>query len=359
MKRSIWPACALCRRLHRVSDRTRAGTRVWTRHWFDGHFTIYGSAEVEVPMIFDRQQLEAFAAVIEKRHFGEAAAALNVTRGAVSQRIKALEEAIGSPLVVREGNIPTPAGKALLRHIRALEVLEADTLQHIKPTGTPRPRIALAVNADSLAAWFEAAAWEIAAGNVALELIVDDQDYTLPLLARGEAMGCVSTSNEPPTGFLAESIGAMEYECVANVEFARAFFPHGLGLHSILAAPAVLYNRKDGLHAQFLERFLDFKVKNYATHFFPSPSALLAAIERGVGYGLVPCIQAQPSVDAGKLVRLAPNHKIAVDLYWHHWETAPSNAQVISDLVIRHARRALIQPDDRAMSESDEGEAAE
>jgi len=78
-----------------------------------------------------------------------------------------------------------------------------------------------------------------------------------------------------------------------------------------------------------------------------------------VGYGLVPCIQARCSIEAGKLVRLAPNHKIAVDLYWHHWETAPSNAQVISDLVIRHARQALIQPDDRAMSESDEGEAAE
>jgi LysR family transcriptional regulator (chromosome initiation inhibitor) len=42
-------------------------------------------------MIFDRQQLEAFAAVVEMRHFGEAAAALNVTWGAVSQRSKVLE----------------------------------------------------------------------------------------------------------------------------------------------------------------------------------------------------------------------------------------------------------------------------
>jgi LysR family transcriptional regulator (chromosome initiation inhibitor) len=310
-------------------------------------------------MIFDRQQLEAFAAIVEMRHFGEAAAALSVTRGAVSQRLRALEEAMGSPLIVREGNVPTPAGEVLLRHIRVLKVLEADTLQYIKPTETQRPRIAIAVNADSLATWFEEVAWEIAKRNVALELMVDDQDYTLPLLARGEAMGCVSTSNEPPTGFLAEPIGVMEYECVANVEFAREFFPQGMGLHSVLAASAVLYNRKDGLHSLFLERFLDLKVKNYATHFFPSSSALLAAIERGVGYGLVPCIQAQPSIDSGKLVRLAPNHKIAVDLYWHHWEAAPSNAQAISDLVIGHARRALIQPDDRTTFESGEGEDAE
>ena len=310
-------------------------------------------------MTFDRQQLEAFAAVAELRHFGHAASELNITRGAVSQRLKSLEEALGAPLVVRDGNIPTPAGEALLRHIRVLKMLEADTMRYIKPLEGECPHIAIAVNADSLATWFEPVAWEIAKENVALELMVDDQDYTLPLLARGEAMGCVSTSNEPPTGFLAEPIGAMEYECVANVEFAGAFFPQGMGLHSVLAAPAVLYNRKDGLHAQFLERFLDFKVKNYATHFFPSPSALLAAIERGVGYGLVPCLQAQPSIDDGKLVRLAPNHTIAVDLYWHHWETAPSNAQAISDLVIGHARRALIQPDDRTTFESGEGADAE
>jgi len=301
-------------------------------------------------MIFEGQQLEAFAAVIEMRHFGKAAAVLNVTRGAVSQRLKALEEAVGVPLVVRDGNVPTPAGEALLRHIRVLKILEADTLQHIKPSGTQRPRIAIAVNADSLATWFEAVAWEIAKRNVALELIVDDQDHTLPSLTRGEAMGCVSTSSVPPTGFLADNIGTMEYECVANPQFAQHYFPQGLGVYSVLAAPAVLYNRKDGLHALFLERLLDFTVKSYAMHFFPSPSALLAAIENGVGYGLVPCFQARPLIEAGKLVSLDPTRKVAVDLYWHHWATAPSNAQAISDLVIRHGREALTQSSRRVDS---------
>lgn len=169
-------------------------------------------------------------------------------------------------------------------------------------------------------------------------------------------MGCVSTSSESPTGFVAEPIGAMEYECVSSVEFSRSYFPQGIGLHSVLAAPAVLYNRKDRLHALFLAQLLDFEIKNYAMHFFPSPAALLTAIERGIGYGLVPCLQAQPLIDAGKLVRLAPDHKVAVDLYWHHWVIAPENAQVISDLVIRHARQALIQPAEQMKSATDEGE---
>ncbi|KWA46550.1 chromosome replication initiation inhibitor protein [Burkholderia multivorans] len=307
-------------------------------------------------MNFDRQQLEAFFAIVETRHFGRAAASLNVTRGAVSLRLKALEEEVGTPLLLRDGNTPTPAGEVLLRHIHVLKMLEADTQQQIKPMNGKRPRVAIAVNADSLATWFEAIAWEIAGRNVALELIVDDQDHTLPLLAKGDAIGCISTSSNPPTGFVAEPLGVMDYECVANVEFAAKFFPQGLGLHGVLAAPAVLYNRKDGLHALFLARFLDVEVKNYAMHYFPSPSALLAAIEKGIGYGLVPCLQAKALIDTGKLVRLAPNHKVEVNLYWHHWETAPSNAQAISELVVRYARQALIQPDDHSTQCSDDSE---
>jgi LysR family transcriptional regulator (chromosome initiation inhibitor) len=39
-------------------------------------------------------------------------------------------------------------------------------------------------------------------------------------------------------------------------------FPQGMGPHDVLAALAALFNRKDGLHSLFLERLLDFKVKN-------------------------------------------------------------------------------------------------
>ncbi|CAJ5663617.1 chromosome replication initiation inhibitor protein [Burkholderia pseudomallei] len=294
-------------------------------------------------MNFDRQQLETFAVVSETRHFGRAAHVLNVTRGAVSQRIIALEEAFGTPLLVRDGMRLTPAGEMLLRHVQALQLLEADTLQRIKPAEKGRARIAIAVNADSLATWFEPVACAIAKDNFSLELIVDDQDYTLSVLTRGEAMGCVSTASSAPTGFVAEAVGEMEYECVATPDFARAHFAEGVTLHNILAAPAVLFNRKDGLHAIFLERVLGFPVNGYATHFFPSPIALLMAIRAGVGYGLVPSMQIQSLIDSGDVISLAPQHRIAVSLYWHHWKAAPPNVRQISELILHHAREALNQ----------------
>lgn len=294
-------------------------------------------------MNFDRQQLETFAAVIEYRNFGRAAHALNITRGAVSQRIIALEESFGTPLLVREGGMPTPAGEALLQHIQVLKLLEADTLRRIKPGANGRVKIAVAVNADSLATWFEPVACAIAKENFALELLVDDQDYTLPVLARGEAMGCVSTARVAPTGFVAEPIGTMEYECVATPAFAETYFIQGLNLHDILAAPAVLFNRKDRLHGVFLEKLLGFPVNGYATHYFPSPVALLMAIRAEVGYGLVPSLQVRPLIDSGDLVGLAPRDRISVSLYWHHWDTAPPNARAISELVMHYARQALTQ----------------
>jgi LysR family transcriptional regulator, chromosome initiation inhibitor len=49
----------------------------------------------------DRAQLEAFATVAEMGSFERAAKALNITRGAVSQRVKALEQALACILLVR------------------------------------------------------------------------------------------------------------------------------------------------------------------------------------------------------------------------------------------------------------------
>jgi LysR family transcriptional regulator (chromosome initiation inhibitor) len=61
--------------------------------------------------MFDRAQLEAFSAVVQHGSFERAAKALHVTRGAISQRIKALEEALSSILVVREKPVvATPKG---------------------------------------------------------------------------------------------------------------------------------------------------------------------------------------------------------------------------------------------------------
>ena len=295
--------------------------------------------------MLDREQLETFARVAEEQSFDKAAPLLNVTKGAVSQRVKALEEEIGAVLLRRDKPItPTAAGEKLLRYVNALRMQEASVIRDIVPEPDREAPVALAiaVNADSLATWFPEALWELLLPRrMALEVVADDQEHTAVRLARGEVIGCISTRADPHSGFMAEPLGQMEYRCYSSASFAAQFFPHGLTLESAIATPAVLFNKKDTLHEDFFLSRFGVQIHRYTRHYLPSPLTLLEGIAKGVGYGLIPQLQAAALAAAGELVDLAPDNPVHVALYWHHWEDEPPTTQQITQAVLLHASRVL------------------
>lgn len=297
--------------------------------------------------MLDRDQLETFATVAEQQSFERAAMKLNVTRGAVSQRVKALEGSLSTILLLRDKPVtPTPAGEVLLRHVKALRLLEASSLRELSSTDNDGPvPLSIAVNADSLATWFPPLLRELFAKRmVALEVVTDDQDHTSSRLLRGEVLGCISTDAKAAAGFLAKPLGAMEYRCYATPGFVAEFLTDGLTVPNVLRAPAVLFNRKDALHDQFLKRRFGMRIDRYPRHYLPSPSALLEGIAMGAGYGLVPSTQAQGLLQEGVLQELAPGDPVQVDLYWHHWEMEPPIARAITGLIVSYASERLMQP---------------
>ncbi|WP_372840242.1 LysR substrate-binding domain-containing protein [Phaeovulum sp.] len=74
-------------------------------------------------MNFTLRQLSCFVALIETRHFGRAAEKVHITQPALSMQIRALEAALGLPLVERgpRAVVPTRAGRALA--LRAAHIL--------------------------------------------------------------------------------------------------------------------------------------------------------------------------------------------------------------------------------------------
>lgn len=70
----------------------------------------------------DLVSLRLFVAVCEESNIAHAAARESIVASAVSKRITDIEDAIGTPLLVRHrtGVTPTPAGEALLQHARML-----------------------------------------------------------------------------------------------------------------------------------------------------------------------------------------------------------------------------------------------
>src|ERR1700684_2213428 len=71
---------------------------------------------------FDLVDLSLFRQVVEAGSITGGAARANLALAAASTRIRNMEEALGAALLVRgrQGVVPTPAGRTLLQHARAI-----------------------------------------------------------------------------------------------------------------------------------------------------------------------------------------------------------------------------------------------
>lgn len=296
--------------------------------------------------MLDARPLEALAAVLEHGGFGPAAQALNLTLAAISLRIKGLEATLGQRLLVRGKTVrATPAGQALLAHIKQLRMMEADLLGGLpiskdakdgKGAARAWQTLCVAINADSLASWFlPGVAACVAQHRLLLDVVIDDQDHTHDALKNGDVVGCVSTLAQPMRGCVAEPLGVMRYRCVAAPGLVQQCRDStGLvSVHRLLATPAVIFDRKDGLQDAFLAQHFGLSAPQYPRHFVPAVDAFESALAHGLGWGMVP--EQFLALRAGQLplVEVLPGCTVDVALYWHHWEREPLVAQRLTAAV--------------------------
>jgi LysR family transcriptional regulator (chromosome initiation inhibitor) len=297
--------------------------------------------------MLDARQLEALAAVVEHGGFGPAAKALSITLAAVSLRIKSLEDTLGQRLLVRGKQVrATPAGQALLGHVKQVRLMESDLLNGLQGAGAtgrgPRwQNLSVAINADSVASWFlPGVAAMLRRHRMLLEIMIDDQDHTHDALKSGDVMGCVTTLSTAMRGCVAEPLGAMRYRCVAAPEMVqRCRTPAGaVSPHKLLAQPAIIFNRKDALQDAFLAQHFGLQQPQYPRHFAPAVEAFETAIELGLGWGMVP---EQHLAQRPGLQELLPGATVDVVLYWQHWAHEPPSAQRLTAAVKAAAREHL------------------
>lgn len=296
-------------------------------------------------MNLDRQQLEAFACILDAGGFERAAQQLHLSQSAISQRLRTLEQTLGCALLIRTSPPqPTAAGHTLLRHIRQLRLMEAAVADQLRPAPGRNISLSVAVNADSLATWFLPGVQPACVRQgLLLEVMLDDENHTHSWLQRGEVSGCITALATPLAGGVAEPLGMMEYACVATRSFAAQWLPHGLQGLRWQQAPAISFNRKDTLHAQFIEQHFGVAAAQFPRHLLPSPEAFLSAIRLGLGYGFVPVLQLPNLAHEAELIELAPAQRQRVMLYWQHWRLEPEAAQRLSQAVMTAGRQALVQ----------------
>ncbi|MFN7121026.1 MAG: HTH-type transcriptional regulator ArgP [Hydrogenophaga sp.] len=297
--------------------------------------------------MLDARQLEALAAVVDHGGFGPAAQSLSLSLAAVSLRIKSLEDTLGQRLLVRGKQVrATPAGQALLGHVKQVRLMEADLLDGLQGGAQPRggvrwQSLGVAINADSVASWFlPGVAALLQRHHLLLEILIDDQDHTHDALKSGDVMGCVTTLTTAMRGCVAEPLGVMRYRCVASPAVAqRCRTPRGaVSVHKLLAQPAVIFNRKDALQDTFLEQHFGLRQPNYPRHFAPAVEAFETAIELGLGWGMVP---EQHLASRPGLQEILPDATVDVVLYWQHWAHESLSAQRLTAAVKAAARQHL------------------
>lgn len=289
-------------------------------------------------MALDSTQLRTFAVVVHEGSFEAAAHALRVTPSAVSQRIKALEQTVGQPLVRRSKPChPTDAGRPLLRLAGQIAILEQDALQAAGSLsageGRLPTRVALVVNADSLATWFlDAMAAMPPRFALSYDLRRDDQDYTAQLLRDGTVMAAVTAEAEAVRGCRVERLGAMRYRPLAAPDFAATYFPDGLTPDAVATAPMIALDRKDRLQLRFM-RTLSRRRLDPPVHYVPSVSGFNHAIRLGLGWGMVPEQIAAGYLAAGGCVDIGGGRHLDVPLYWQHWRLESEVLRALTDAV--------------------------
>ncbi|MGB8813338.1 MAG: LysR family transcriptional regulator ArgP [Paracoccaceae bacterium] len=292
--------------------------------------------------MFDYPLLTALAAAHRRGSFDLAAATLNLTPSAISQRIKALEERMGTLLIKRgQPCIATAAGMALIRHLDQVTLLEsALDLPNQRPDqGLTTLRIA--VNADSLATWVIPAL--AATTGMLFDLIIDDQDHSQNWLRQGEVAAAITSHPGPLQGCDTLPLGNLRYLATASPSYCARWLPHGASKAALQAAPALTFSDKDRLQSAWLARHIGSRFP-YPTHRMASSHAFVDAALAGIGWGMNPALLVAPHLKSGALVEIVADTALDVPLYWQFTRLTAKAVAPLTAAIQAAAQSHLIPP---------------
>jgi LysR family transcriptional regulator, chromosome initiation inhibitor len=296
----------------------------------------------------NQAQLDALVAIAEHGSFEAAARSLHITPSAVSQRIRALEATAGQVLISRGAPCrATAQGEWLVRLGRQTRLLYDEAGQAL--TGAGPVELPVAVNADSLAAWFRDVLGSVARWDgTALRLHVEDQAHSAELLRSGDVLAAVTSDPVAVQGCTVEPLGSLRYLPAAAPWFAAKWSGGDAagaagagGAPRWAAMPVVVFNAKDDLQNELLRRY-GVTGAPPVVHQVPASADFYVAVRSGLGWGVLPEPQARADLDAGALVRLSGD-VVDVPLYWQRWRLDSPRLAALTDAVRVAAARHLLR----------------
>lgn len=297
--------------------------------------------------MLDYPAMAAVAAVVREGSFERAAERLGITPSAVSQRVRALEERLGTILIVRgQPCTATDLGRRLCAHVDKVQLLESDLTPSLSlPAGVADMPVTLkvAVNSDSIATWFpEAAAQFARTTGYLLEFIIEDEAHTADRLRSGEVVAAVSADPGAVQGCRTISLGSLEYQACSSPDFIARYFPDGVTEEALRRAPCLRFERRDGLQARWARENHHIEL-DAPMHWVPSTFGFLNFALEGMAWGMHPTMLSRPRIEQGLLAELTPGTSISVMLYWTVTRLHASALTTLTEAVRQAARSRLTQ----------------
>ena len=299
--------------------------------------------------MLDHAQLEALLAIEREGGFVRAADRLGLSRSALSDRIKFLEERVGVALVKRTRPVEmTGSGTMLCRYAETIEQLETEVLRAFSIEnallGGSNAKLRVLVDPDSLATWFLDVLVEEAEldDSRLFALTLADQGQSLAAMRDGHALTAISASSEPIHGYKSRKLGSDLYRAVASEAFVERWLPDGPTLDALSRAPCVCRDPRDALHHEWMETAFG-EARHAPTHVVPSARDAIEACRRSAGWMLAPARLVEDAIALGELRDLAPDAPLERTLFWHVSLLAEKTIQPLSRRVVLAAQRYFAQ----------------
>ena len=270
--------------------------------------------------MMDYKGLEALNAVLEKQNFEAAADHLCITQSAISQRIRALQNYYGDPILIKKLPYrPTKLGEKLITHYKKVTTLENEVIGELSDKGS-QFHFSIALSRDMLETWFMSVMNDSDIfQNNRIAIITDDQDLTINYLQQGVVTACFSTSKKALPNCNAFYIGDMRYVMVASPKFQQKYFKSRDVKHDLIEAPAIIFDKNDDLHDNFLEKYFGIEYLSDNYYIMPSVQGFRKYVMNGFAYALIPKINIVNELEKGDLINLFPDKIWDMQVYLHHW----------------------------------------
>ncbi len=259
----------------------------------------------------DLNQVSMFVRVVDRGGFAAVGRELGVPTSTVSRAVARLEETLSTPLLTRTTrNLrPTAEGRAFYQEAAPALASLARAARGIEPADrAPRGKLRVTAPNDIGATFLADVVVEFTARHPHVQVETVLTTRTLDLVAEGIDVALRAAPKLADSSLIAKKLGSLQDGLYASPDYLRA-----RGAPATLAALAehslVLFRAEDGrvrwtFDGPDGEESIELGARIGADDF----NFVRAMLLGGAGIGLLPQVVAAPDVDAGRLVRLLPNH---------------------------------------------------